>query len=126
MDIQAIKTDIATYAAAALHVAKEYALWAGHKIQIGISNHLIPTVKSILAWVAAHFKTFKTFVQTGPGMVFAISTGIFLLGIAAFKIADHKAYEEDLLAKTAWKTLGIFAFVSATVFTSFGIATFAV
>lgn len=126
MDIQAFKSGIVEGSAYSYEMIKKAAIWGGRKIQLGFTNYLVPAVKAIWSWSASSFNILKDAVHTGPGCLFAMAAVFFVAGVTAFKIADCKALEDNVCAMTAWKALGIIAFVGTTVAIGFGISTMAV
>ena len=120
MDIQPIANQISTCASKVYQVGKTGVLACGHVAKVGYSRYAIPAAEKLSAVAAVLFNLLQKLVQTGPGIIFALAGTLLLAGITAFKLADRKAYEEDRLAKTAWKTVGIMAFISATAMTSVG------
>jgi hypothetical protein len=122
VELHPIIGHIVKNAVVASHAIKDFAVWSGHKIQLGYSNYLVPAIKTLWNATASSLKSLFQLMKNGHGLTFAIAGGLFVAGIAAFKIADHQAYEQDAVSKAAWKTLGIAAFVTATVATSVAIA----
>lgn len=122
MNIEAIKASVTTNIQHTFDIGKQFVSWCGHKLQTGFTNYLLPFIQRAWTWAAANFTHVRNLIKTGPGATFAVAATLFLAGVAAFKIADHKAHEENIIAKTAWKALGISAFVCATMTTSLGIA----
>lgn len=122
MDIHAVKEGIVGGAKSTYHAVKDFVIWGGHKVQAGYTNYLVPTVKALWSFASNALRSVLQFVRTTHGTAFAIATGLFVVGLTAFKIAQHTAYDEDLVARAAWRALGITAFIGATVATGFGIA----
>ena len=123
MDIQAITGQITSFATKIYQTGKAGVCWCGHLVKAGYSRFVIPAAEKISAVAVVLFNLIQKMMKTGPGVVFALAAGLLLAGITAFKFADRKAYEDDSLTKTAWKTAGIAAFVGATAMTSLGILT---
>jgi len=123
MNITSIQGTFVEVAKSAYKATKEIALWGSHLVKVGITDYLTPLIKTLWASASSGLRTLNGIVKSAPGPTFGIAAALFIAGMAAFKIADHKAYDEDLVSKTAWKALGITAFVGATAITSIGIAT---
>lgn len=121
MDIQPIINQISSFATHAYETTKIGALWCGHAIKVGYAQYAIPAAGKLSKIAIKAFDLFQQLLKSGPGVIFAIAGVFMLAGISAFKLADRKDYEEDMLAKTAWKTTGIAAFITATALTSFGL-----
>lgn len=121
MDINIIANQTKAFAIKAYELSKAGVIWSGHFIKISYSDYAIPAAKKLSEVAVIAFNLLQRLIRTGPGMIFALSGTLLLVGVTAFKLADRKAYEEDLLAKTAWKTVGIAAFISATALSSLGI-----
>jgi hypothetical protein len=126
MDMQPIVDTATAYTSLALCAVRDAAVWGGRKIQSGYVNYLVPAVKYLWSNALSLIKTMVQSIKQGHGLAFAIAGSFFVFGIAAFKIADRHAYEQDLVSKAAWKTLGITSFVLATVVTSTAIASIVV
>jgi hypothetical protein len=122
MNIQNIPAGIINAATRAYHTTGTFVVWFSHKVESAFFNRLVPLIQNLWNATLSAIKALPHLFKSGPSIPFAIAGGLFLTGIAAFKMADHHAYEDDRVSKAAWKTLGIAAFVSATVVTSVGIA----
>lgn len=122
MHIQPALDKIAQCTTQIYETGKAFVLWGGHKIQAGISLYVIPAAQKLYELAVSSLYALGRMIKNGPGAILVIATALFATGIAAFKMADREAYEDNLLAQTAWKTLGVTAFISATAFTSLGIA----
>ena len=123
MDIQPALDTVSNFATQSYETGKAFALWSGHQIQSGFTRYAVPAGEKLYALAVASFRNIGQLFSRGPSAIFAVAGGLFLAGIAAFKIADRKAYEGDLTAKSLWKTAGIAAFIAATAVTTFGIGT---
>lgn len=122
MNIQTAANKIIHGAQDVIDATGYYIIWVGHEIRLLSSNYVVPALKKLWsgAMKAAHFV--QNLVKAGPKIPLGIAAGLFLTGVMAFKMVDRKANEDDVIAKTAWKALGIAAFVGATLATSIGIA----
>jgi hypothetical protein len=123
MSLQSIVNETAHLAHVALEAVKTGVSWAGHKITTGYSLYAIPAAKKVSDLASIGFKLLQNLMKSGPGFIFALAGSLLLVGITAFKLADRKASEDDVLVKTAWKTVGIVAIISATALSSLGIYT---
>ena len=122
MNIQNIPTGIINKATQAYHTAGTFAVWFSHKVESAFFNRLIPLIQNLWNATISTVRALPHMFKSGPSIPFAVAAGLFLAGIAAFKLADHHAYEDDRVSKAAWKALGISAFTCATIVTSIGIA----
>ena len=122
MNIQTAANKMIHGAQDVIDAASHFIVWAGHEIRLISSNYVAPALKKLWAGAmkVAHFV--QNLVKAGPKIPFGIATALFLTGVMAFKMVDRKANEDDVVVKTAWKVLGIAAFVGATLATSIGIA----
>lgn len=120
MDIEPIINQMSAFAIHAYEVTKAGVIWGSHIVKEGYSRYAIPAAEKLLDVAKAAFTLLQNLIKTGPGLIFALAGSLLLAGVTAFKLADRKAYEEDMLAKTAWKTVGIIAFVSSTALTGLG------
>jgi hypothetical protein len=126
MNIQIIKDEAIKTAALFFHTIEDFALWSGHKIQLGFTNYLVPAIQEAWARSIKGMQFLFQFMKNSPASPFIIAGSLFCLGVVAFKFGDHHAYQQDLISKTAWRSLGVAAFVGATVITSIGIASLTV
>lgn len=122
MNVQSLKEAITTGLSTAGKALSDFVIWAGHKIRFLSQNYIIPALSKLWSAALNTGRAVQNLVKTGAGIPLTCAAGFFLIGIAAFKLADHKAYEDEILAKTAWKALGITAFAIATTATSIGLA----
>lgn len=125
MDVHMLKTSAIEAATVSYEAFKSAALWCGRKIQIGYADYLVPAIRSVWSWGCQELVSLKNPLSAGSRSVFGAAAILFFLGIAAFKIADCKAYDENSCAITAWKAAGIFAFFGATVLAGIGISVIA-
>jgi hypothetical protein len=123
--IQEIAGTILQTVAQVLEKGEQFAVWGGHHVKNLIADYMIPATEKLKEVAEKAWQLFDTLVKSGPGGIFALSGMLFLAGIAAFKLADKKAYEEDTLIKGMWKAVGVTAFIAATAFTSLGIVVYA-
>lgn len=121
MDVESIAKQLSIFADEAYDVAKTSILWCGHTATIYYSEYAIPAAEKLSELALFCFSQLQKLVLAGPGKIFALAGGVLFFSITAFKIADRKAYEEDPLTRTVWKTIGITAFLAATALTSIGI-----
>jgi hypothetical protein len=123
MKSEPIQKQLAFIASQAYENSKEKLVWCGHALKKGYAKYAVPTAEKLSALALKSFNQFQKMAQNSPSMILGIASGLLLIGVTAFKIADRKAYEENVFAKTAWKTAGIAAFISATAVTSVGLYT---
>lgn len=123
MNAQSIASQITTFSSQAFKTNKMSVLWLGHTIKVNFSRYGIPVAEKLSQLALIAFSYFQKLLRSRPGFIFIAAGGVLLLGITAFKLADRKDYEENMLAKTAWKSVGIIAFISATALTSLGMTT---
>lgn len=123
MDIEPIVKQVSTFANKAYEVGTATVVWCGHTIKEGYYLYGIPAAEKISAFSILAFHQVQNLILLGPGKIFACAAGWLLVGAAAFKMADKKANEENLFAKSVWKALGIASFVNATALTSLGMFT---
>ena len=123
MEIQPIINKLASTSSEAYQMGRTGILWMGHSIEKVYTLYGVPTMEKLSSLAMITFNYSKQLLRTQPGAVFALAGGLLLIGVTAFKIADRKAYEDDMFARTAWKTAGIATFVAATALTSFGMFT---
>src|SRR5262249_18522422 len=123
MDFAPIAKTILACANHAYEIGKATITWCGHTIKEGYSLYVIPASEKISAIALISFNQLEKMMLLGPEKIFSIAGGLLLASIIAFKIADRKAYEEDMIAKTAWKTLGVASFISSTALISVGMFT---
>lgn len=118
MGIQEITGKTVQFAIETAESTKNFVLWGARSVAA-----LIPPGAAKVKEIAAKtWQLFESLIKTGPVGIFALSAVLFTAGIAAFKLADRKAYEDETVAKALWKSAGIAAFIAATVFTSVGMA----
>jgi hypothetical protein len=122
MNIRLNLESAGTHALNTLHAMQQFAIWGGRQIRSGFVNYLVPAIKMIWTNARLAAKNLIDAVSHGHGLAFSIAGGLFVTGVAAFKLAEHYAYEQDLVAKAAWKTVGVAAFVGATAAVSVAIA----
>lgn len=122
MDLSAIKNNLIEFSSTAFNETKVAVVWLGHNIQIGFTDYIIPRVQSLWAKAVPMIITLKNMIAAGQCSPLLIAAVLFITGIAAFKIVDRKAYEDNIFAMKAWTTVGILSFIGMTVFTSYGIA----
>lgn len=120
MEIQPIINTVATTAATTYESARTAIFWFGHTIKQTYAVYAGPTIEKLSTLAMIAFNYARQALRTQPSAVFALAGGLLFVGVTAFKIADRKAYEDDVFARTAWKTAGIATFVAATALTSFG------
>lgn len=123
--IQEIAGTIAQTVSLILEKGEQYVIWGGHHVKNLISDYMVPATDKLKEVADKAWRLFDSLVKTGPGGIFALSGLLFVAGIAAFKLADKKAYEEDTLIKGMWKAVGVTAFIAATAFASLGIVVYA-
>lgn len=123
MNIQAIN-GIVSSANSVYGAVKNFVSWGGHKIQLGFSNYMVPTIKSLWSSAAASFKNIFNFLKTGPGVAIAAAAGLFVFGIAALRISSQKDYDEqeNKISQTVWKAIGATSIAAATATAGIGIA----
>lgn len=120
MEIQPIINKLASSTTDAYQTSRTGILWLGHTIKKGYTLYAAPTIEKLSTLAMISFNYSRQVLRTQPVAAFALSGGLLFIGITAFKIADRKAYEDDMFARTAWKTAGIATFIAATALTSFG------
>lgn len=123
--IQEIAGTISQTVSLILEKGEQYVIWGGHHVNNLIADYMVPVTDKLKEVADKAWRLFDALVKTGPGGIFALSGLLFVAGIAAFKLADKKAYEEDTLIKGMWKAVGVTAFIAATAFTSLGIVVYA-
>lgn len=122
MDIEAVKAGVLEGIATAREAIAKFVIWAGHKIRLLTADYLVPAYEKMCIGAVFIARAVQNIVKAGPFLPFTFASAFFLAGLAAFKIADHKAYEEEMLSKTIWKAIGVSSFTLATISTSLGIA----
>lgn len=107
--------NIHPYIENAIHVAKEAcksgketAIWFGHKVSCIMNDHILPTLRNIGTVALANFRTFQQYAAKNLGQAFVISGAFFVAGLGAFEIANNN---KPGIARTAWKTVGLAAFI---------------
>lgn len=120
MDIQPIFNPLVKIASKAFEVGKKGILSGIYVVQAGYSRYAMPAAEKLSSLANVFFNLLQRLFQAGPGFIFALAGGLMIAGVTAFKLADRKAYEDDMLIKTVWKTAGVIAFISATALTSVG------
>lgn len=118
MDIQSIANNAVEFTCETFETAKTFAIWGARRISAVTG----PLAEKAREFGSSALKIFESLLKSGPVGIFALSGAMFVAGIAAFKMADRKAYEDEPVGKTLWKIAGIMAFVGATVFTGIGMA----
>jgi hypothetical protein len=93
-------------------------MWCGHVFK---TDYAIPGIEKLIACTTRLFNLIKNFLLSGPKGLFSAAAALLLVSAVAFKMADRKDYEDDMVAKTAWKTAGIVAFMGSVALTSFGL-----
>lgn len=122
MDVSAMQNNLIEFSSIAFEATKTTAIWLGHNIQIGFTNYIIPFVQSLWVKAIPLIINLKNTIAVGQCPPLLVATILFITGVAAFKIVDRKAYEDNVFAMKAWTTVGILSFIGMTVFTSYGIA----
>lgn len=118
MDIQDIASKAVEFSIETYESVVDFAVWGARRIQTVVG----PVADKIRDLGIAALKMFESLLRSGPTGIFAISGALFVLGMAAFKMADRKAYEEEVVVKSLWKAAGVAAFVGATFFVGLGMA----
>jgi len=123
LQFEPFMNQVSSLASQALEHGKAAAIWSGHVIKEGYTRYAIPATRKVAEFAKNNFELFQKSLQNGPGPIFALAGGLLIIGISSFKMADRKAYESDMLAKSLWQTSGVVSFIGATVLTSFAIFT---
>lgn len=121
MNIESVLDKTLTFAKQSYEVGKNTALLVGRQVQMGYTKYLLPAAERVYSAALTTLRSLGQLLEKGPGPLFALATGLFLAGIAAFKFADQKTFEDDAVAKAIWKTIGVASFIGATAATSCGL-----
>lgn len=124
MTLQVIQSEVVQFLTSAYDTTVIVASWAGRQIQLGITDYLIPGIKILWEAAVPCFIQTKDAILAGHCPPLLIAGVLFVIGIAAFKIVDRKANEDNVSSMKTWTTIGTLSLIAATAFTSFAIASF--
>lgn len=115
MSVKAVIDYVSPIVGRAFETGKRTCLYLGKEASYGYKHYIVPAALKINEVSLSMLKALGNFLKKGPGPVFAVASGLFMVGVFACTMADKKGYEGDALLKSIWKTVGIASFALSAV-----------